>query len=89
MNQTHRFVLENMQHDQLLICIEPEAHELQLLPGEEVVVHDPYLRHPAVLRISKTQLGDTIIAIWPGDGRVRVEKEGVDALEIVSQHTGV
>ena len=37
----------------------------------------------------KSDKGDPIVSIWPGDGEVRVEKEGIDVLELIQEGVGV
>ena len=36
------------------------------------------------LKIESDQ-GDTIVSVWPGDGEVRVEKDGVDVFDLIEK----
>ena len=78
-----RFVIQNDQDRPLILNIEPEGHAFALEQGEEVQVLDSYREAPVTLTISRSEQGDPVVSIWPGDGEIRVEHLGVDVLEEV------
>ena len=44
---------------------------------------DEFVSHPVTVICNKSEDGHLIISIWPGDGRMRVEKEGVDVFDLL------
>jgi hypothetical protein len=76
-----RFVIQNDFGRPLILNIEPEAAFFQLDEGQEVSVTDVYSKAPVTLKISHDEGGEPILSIWPGDGEVTVEKDGIDVLE--------
>jgi hypothetical protein len=56
--------------------------------GEEVFLTDAYTAAPVTLKLTHSDQGDPIVSLWPGDGDVRVEKEGVDVLELIQEGIG-
>lgn len=84
MSNLSRFAIHNELSEPAALNIEPEGHILPLEGGEEVWVVDHYTAHPVTVRLSKSDEGGLVISIWPGDGAVRVEKEGVDVLDQVA-----
>lgn len=82
MSNQHRFVVENNLPRPLILYIEPEGASFTLDKGEEVSVIDTFEQEPVTLKVS-IENGDPIISIWPGDGRVRVEKGGIDIFELI------
>jgi hypothetical protein len=66
----------------LLLSIEPEAILLPLEKDEEVTVHDPFIEKPVTITVTSTGSGETVLSIWPGDGVVRVCKDGVDVFDL-------
>lgn len=67
----------------LVLNIEPEAVEFELDIGEEVTVRDTFEIAPVTLTVAKAEDGTPILSIWPGDGKVRVIKDGVELLDLV------
>jgi len=84
MNRNH-FVIRNNWSESLTLCIEPEGAFYSLKKGEEVFVIDHFTSSPVTLTMSGSDDGDPILSIWPGDGDVRVEKDGVDLLDLLSR----
>jgi hypothetical protein len=76
-----RFVIRNDLPRAVILSIEPEGVFFPLGEEEEVSVVDVFTTHPVTLRLGRSDQGDPIASIWPGDGEVRVEKEGVDILD--------
>jgi hypothetical protein len=64
--------------------IEPEGVQFSLASGEKVIVRDTFESEPVTLRVESDR-GDTIISIWPGDGEVRVVKDGVDLFDLIQK----
>jgi hypothetical protein len=67
----------------LVLNIEPEAVEFELELGEEVTVCDSFETAPVTLTIAEAEDGTPILSIWPGDGKVRVMKDGLELLDLV------
>ena len=78
-----RLVLKNKMRTSLVLNIEPEALEFELACGDEVTVCDAFETAPATLEIAELEDGRPVISIWPGDGTVRVMKNGVELLDLV------
>lgn len=78
-----RFALRNELADPVFLHIEPEGVCLALGSEEEVSVIDEFVSQPVTVKCSKSEDGQLIISIWPGDGEVRIEKEGVDILDLL------
>ncbi len=86
-------------HNQFLICndldrplilnIEPEGAFFPLGKGEEVSVFDVFTAAPLTIKLTNSDRGDPILSIWPGDGNVRVEKNGADVLDLLQEGDGV
>jgi hypothetical protein len=83
-----RFVIENNLSGPVILNIEPEGAHIPLASGETVTVQDTFEKEPVTLKIESDR-GDTFISVWPGDGAVRVEKDGVDVFDIVQKAAGV
>ena len=82
-NQT-RFVIQNDLSVPVILNVEPESFHFSLASGEKVTVWDTFERQPVTLRVESDR-GDTIISVWPGDGEVRVEKDGLDLLDLIQK----
>ncbi len=67
----------------LSLNIEPEGAFFPLLMGEEVTVTDEFKEAPVTLSLTASSSGEPILTIWPGDGDVRVEQNGIDVLALV------
>jgi hypothetical protein len=78
------FVIHNDLAEPAILNIEPEGACLPLGRGEAVSVIDKFTSQPVTLKLSKSDDGGLVISIWPGDGEVRVEKDGVDVLDLMS-----
>jgi len=78
-----RFTISSELADPVLLNIEPEGVFLALGNGEEVAVIDKFVSHPVTVVCGKSEDGHLIISLWPGDGEMRVEKDGVDVFDLV------
>lgn len=83
MSQCNQFVLRNDLTKSLRLCIEPEGALFPLERGEEVSIIDRFTHAPVTVKLSTSEAGDPVLSIWPGDGEVRVEKNGVDVLDLL------
>ena len=83
MPKENRFLIHNVDRKPVILNIEPEGAFFQLDGGNAVSVVDLYDKSPVSLKISHSELGDLIISIWPGDGNVKVEKDGLDVLDLI------
>ena len=81
MNLNYFIVCNDFSGD-LLITIEPEGAIKSLAQGEKVEITDKFKYEPVTLNVSLDTQGMPIIAVWPGDGSVRVAKDGVDLLDL-------
>ncbi len=84
MDNHSRFVIQNDLSAPVIVNIEPECVQVSLSPGEKVTVRDAFDQEPVTLKIESDQ-GDTIVSVWPGDGEVRVEKDGVDVFDLIEK----
>jgi hypothetical protein len=80
-----RFVIQNDLSGPAIVNIEPECVQISLHPGEKVTVQDAYDKEPVTLKVESDN-GETIISVWPGDGKVTVEKDGVDAFDLIEKN---
>ncbi len=78
-----RVLVKNEMRSSLVLNIEPEAVEFELVSGDEVTICDSFETAPVTLELSELEDGKPIISIWPGDGKVRVIKNGVELLDLV------
>ncbi len=83
MTHQNQFVIHNDLSSSLILNIEPEGAFFSLGKGEEVSVLDVFTTVPVTVKLSNSDKGEPILSIWPGDGEVRVEKNGVDVLELL------
>jgi hypothetical protein len=83
MTHESRVLVNNELRTPLLLNIEPEAIEFELACGEEVTVCDSFETSPVTLTVAELEDGTPVISIWPGDGKVRVMKDGVELLDLV------
>lgn len=79
-----RFVIQNDTETPFIVNVEPECAHVALAAGDKLTVTDRFENQPLTLKIESDD-GDTIISIWPGDGEVRVEKDGIDVLESIQK----
>jgi len=87
--QNTRFILRNDDDKCLTLNVEPESHFVEMAQGEEVVVSDTFDKSPSTLRFSRTDSGEAMLTFWPGDGEVRVLKDGVDLLDLIATTAAV
>jgi len=85
----NQFLICNDLDRPLLLNIEPEGAFFPLGKGEEVSVFDTFTASPLTIKLTNSDRGDPILSIWPGDGDVRVEKNGVDVLDLLQEGNGV
>ena len=85
----NHFLIRNDLGRSLTLNIEPEGVFFPLGKGEEVSVTDVFTTAPVTLKLTSSGTGDPIVSIWPGDGEVRVEKDGVDLFELIQKGAGV
>jgi hypothetical protein len=83
MTKMNKFIIRNDAEKPVILNVEPEGAFYHLDVGDEVSVTDLYDAYPVNLRISFSAAGEPIVSIWPGDGKVRVEKDGNDLLDLV------
>jgi hypothetical protein len=85
----NHFVIRNDLSKSLTLAIEPEGAFFSLSKGEEVSVFDVFTAAPVTVKFTNSDKGEPILSIWPGDGDVRVEKDGVDVLDLLQKGVGV
>jgi hypothetical protein len=83
MARQNHFVIRNDALNALILNVEPEGVVFRLGRGEEVSVQDEFTIAPVTVKFATSAQGDTIVSIWPGDGVVRVEKDGEDIFDLV------
>ena len=84
-----QFVIRNDLSGSLTLNLEPEGAFFPLARGEEVSVRDTFPMAPVTIRLTVSDQGDPIISLWPGDGEVRVEKDGVAVFDLIQKSAGV
>ncbi|HWE40738.1 MAG TPA: hypothetical protein VG406_29630 [Isosphaeraceae bacterium] len=82
MSRRGQFLIRNDLSRLLILNIEPEGAFVPLAEGEEVSVIDDDEAEPVTVKLSNSARGEPILSIWPGDGDVRVEKDGVNVLDL-------
>jgi hypothetical protein len=80
MSHHSRFIIQNDLSGLIVVNVEPESIQVPLASGEKVMVEDRFEKEPVTIKVEADK-GDTIISLWPGDGKVRVEKDGLDVFE--------
>ena len=88
MIQHNHFVICNDLSPCLTLNIEPEGAFFPLSKGEEVSVIDVLKKVPVTVKLTNSDKDGVIVSIWPGDGEVRVEKDGVDVFELIKKAVG-
>jgi hypothetical protein len=83
MRAPSQFVIHNDLAEPTILNVEPEGHCLPLGRGEKVSVIDNFKSRSVTVTLGNSDNGGIVISIWPGDGEVRVEKDGVDARDLV------
>jgi hypothetical protein len=81
MTKHNKFVIQNDLSGPVTVNIEPESVRFPLASGEQVTVLDTFQNEPVTVRL-ECDRGDTIISVWPGDGKVRVQKDNIDVLDL-------
>lgn len=66
----------------ILVAVEPEGAVVSLSEGEEIHITDTFENEPVTLNVSTNEKGWPVIAVWPGDGSVRVDKDGINILDL-------
>jgi hypothetical protein len=84
MTNHSRFAIQNDLSRPVIVNIEPECIQVSLSSGEKVTVQDVFEKLPVTLKVESDK-GDIIISVWPGDGEVRVEKDGVDVFDLIEK----
>ncbi|HET6883977.1 MAG TPA: hypothetical protein VFI31_27740 [Pirellulales bacterium] len=82
MSHQNQFSIRNDFSQPLTVNVEPEGVFYCLDRGEEVSVKEAFTVEPLSIKIASSDKGDPVISIWPGDGDVRVEKNGADVLDL-------
>ena len=80
-----RFTIHNDLPGPIGLYIEPEGADLILGADQEVSVTDAFTTVPATLRISTLADGSPAVSIWPGDGAVKVLRDGIDVLDLMQK----
>ena len=83
MRNPGRFVISNNLPEPLTLNIEPEGVWFPLPSGEKVSVLDMFKSEPVTIVFDKAKNGNTIVSIWPGDGELRVEKDGENLFDLI------
>ena len=87
-HQNH-FVICNGLTKPLTLNIEPEGAFFLLNKGEEVSLIDVFTAIPVTIKLANSDNGDPLVSIWPGDGAVRVMKDGSDVLDLLQKGVGI
>ncbi len=82
MSNVNKFLIDNDTDDDFAVHVEPECFIVQLKKGECLTVREKYSTAPMTLRIGKDEHNRTVISIWPGDGDVVVERNGVNVMDL-------
>jgi hypothetical protein len=85
----NQFIIRNDLPRSLILNIEPEGAFFSLAKGEEVAVFDVFTKTPVTVQFTNSDNGDPVLFIWPGDGEVRMEKDGVDVFDLLQKGIGV
>lgn len=85
MAHPNRFLVRNDSPTTLTPNIEPKGAFFLLQKGEEVCVFDEFKTTPVSLHWTTSDQGAPIVSLWPGDGEIRVEKNGIDVFDLLQQ----
>jgi hypothetical protein len=85
MAQHNLFIIHNDLPNALTLNIEPEGAYFPLGRGEEVFVREAFTTAPVTVKFTVSAQGDPIVSIWPGDGEVHVEKDGVNVFDLLQR----
>ena len=80
MANQNRFLLRNDFSKPLVLNIEPEGFLASLDAGDQVTVLNDFDTQPLTLELTRSKSGDPIVTLWPGDGELRVERDGISLL---------
>ncbi len=75
--------IRNSLSNPVLVYIEPEGAEYSLGVGEDISVLSVCSTSPAVIELSESENGTSFISIWPGDGDLKVEKDGINLFDLM------
>ena len=89
MAHNNRFAIRNDFSKSLMLNIEPDGAFFALGKGEEVSVDDVFTKAPVTVKLTRSDKGEPIVSLWPGDGEVKVEKDGVDVFNLIQKASGV
>lgn len=81
MPNVNRFLIDTMTAEVLEVFVEPECVALHIANGECITVHEKYTTEPVTVRVNKDVNGKLLISLWPGDGDIVVEKNGINVME--------
>ncbi len=76
MSRHNQFIIRNDRPQALVLNIEPEGVFFPLGKGEEVSIREEFADAPVTIKLTNSDNGDPIVSIWPGDGEIKVEKDG-------------
>ena len=85
MARQNHFMIYNDLPQPLTLNIEPEGTFFPLGLGDIVTVSDAFTNAPVTIELAHTDKGGLVVSVWPRDGDVRVEKDGVDVLELARE----
>jgi hypothetical protein len=85
----NQFIVRNDMPRVVVLNIEPEGAIFPLAGKDQVTVFDDFTSAPVTIKLTTSDAGDSILSIWPGDGEVRVEKDGVDLLDLAQNDVSV
>lgn len=85
MAHRNHFLIRNNSPATLTLNIEPEGAFFLLQQGEEVCVFDQFKSTPVSLNWTTSDQGAPLVSLWPGDGEIRVEKDGIDVFDLLQQ----
>jgi hypothetical protein len=88
MAQRNHFVIRNDLSSPLTLNIEPEGVFFPLGKGEEVSVVDEFTTAPVTIKLATSDKGEPVVSLWPGDGEVRVMKDGSDVFDLIEKGAG-
>lgn len=88
MAQHNHFLIRNDLAKSLTLNVEPEGAFFSLRKGEEVSVTEVFTSAPVTVKLTNSDKGELIVSIWPGDGEVKVERDGVDVLDMIQKDVG-
>jgi hypothetical protein len=83
MNMRSSFRIYNDFSLPITLYIEPEGAPFSLDPKQEVWVTDVFTKHPVTVKLWVCDDGNPVISIWPGDGEITVEKDGINVFELM------